>query len=348
MFPETGDGNRTSNCNRSSCDGETEVQSGYIVCQGCIDSKYLSQDLNQFFLTSSPLPYPLCHVTYGTGNEAWSKNFPTCEGKKQSPIDIQTNKLLENKSLQPLVLKGYEAQSGHFPLINNGHSVQWTLPANMHIIEGLPYEFTAVQLHLHWRNATQFHGSEHTINGVPADSELHIVHFNSEKYQSFEEAQDKPDGLAVIAILITAEKNNKNIYYENLFSNLHKIQNPGENVTLTFIDVQHMLPCNLKRYYRYYGSLTTPPCTENVIWTVLAEHVFISTEQLYKLFSLKDNFSHSLQNNFRHVQPLNERIVQSSFPPEEAEGSQLVRCSWSKSHSKQQFKSHRTSSEERS
>ncbi|XP_051847364.1 carbonic anhydrase 6 [Antechinus flavipes] len=282
----------------------------------------------------------------GTGNGAWSNNFPNCAGEKQSPIDIQTNKLLENNLLEPLELTGYQAQYGNFLLTNNGHSVQLTLPADMHVIEGLPYKFTAVQMHFHWRSTTQPHGSEHTINGVPSDCELHVVLFNSEKYKSFEEAQDKSDGLAVIAVLIKAKENKKNRHYEPFFSSLSKIHNAGENVTLPFIDVQHMLPCNLKRYYRYHGSLTTPPCTENVIWTVLTEHVFISTGQMHKLFSLKDNFSHSLENNFRHVQPLNGRIVEASFPPEEAEGSQFVHCS--RSESRGRFKRHRASSRERS
>lgn len=39
----------------------------------------------------------------------------------------------------------------------------------------------------------------------------------------------------------------------------------------------------LSRYYRYQGSLTTPDCSEAVIWTVFEEPVGISREQVMGL-----------------------------------------------------------------
>uniref|UniRef100_A0A4X2M5S4 Carbonic anhydrase n=1 Tax=Vombatus ursinus TaxID=29139 RepID=A0A4X2M5S4_VOMUR len=229
------------------------------------------------------LPLLLILHTEGSGHgwtypeNEWSEQYPTCGGKRQSPIDIQTKRVLENKTLGPLELAGYGLQDGEFLLINNGHSIQLSLPSSMHIIGGLPQVYTAAQLHFHWGG--EFHGSEHLINGVQFDSELHIVHYNSEKYGSFDEAQTKPDGLSVVTVLIQAKKGPDNIYYEKLFSHLSEIQNVGENVTLNSIDVEHMLPHDFSNFYRYQGSLTTPPCTENVIWTVLVEPATISTAQ---------------------------------------------------------------------
>ncbi|XP_043852738.1 carbonic anhydrase 6 isoform X2 [Dromiciops gliroides] len=247
--------------------------------------------------------------------DGWAKDFPKCGGSHQSPINIQTKSISVNKHLKPLELNYYSFQEGEFLLVNNGHTVQCSLPSSMNIIEGLPYLYTAIQLHFHWGGKTEdSHGSEHTINGVRFDSELHIVHYNSDKYNSYEEAKDKPDGLAVIAVLLKAKDKQTNPHYENFLSQLSKIQNVGDSVTLDSIDVEHMLPPNYSRYYRYNGSLTTPPCTENVIWTVLAEPVTISTEQLKKLQnSLLDNDHETLQNNFREVKPLNQRKVEANF-----------------------------------
>ncbi|XP_027699781.1 carbonic anhydrase 6 [Vombatus ursinus] len=273
------------------------------------------------------LPLLLILHTEGSGHgwtypeNEWSEQYPTCGGKRQSPIDIQTKRVLENKTLGPLELAGYGLQDGEFLLINNGHSIQLSLPSSMHIIGGLPQVYTAAQLHFHWGG--EFHGSEHLINGVQFDSELHIVHYNSEKYGSFDEAQTKPDGLSVVTVLIQAKKGPDNIYYEKLFSHLSEIQNVGENVTLNSIDVEHMLPHDFSNFYRYQGSLTTPPCTENVIWTVLVEPATISTAQLEKLQNSIMNSNHQiLQNNFREVKPLNQRRVEANFSPKKGKGKE--------------------------
>ncbi|XP_068935298.1 carbonic anhydrase 6 isoform X2 [Petaurus breviceps papuanus] len=261
--------------------------------------------------------------TEGDG-AAWSSQYPTCAGKEQSPINIQTSQVSENKALRPLKLSGYGLQEGEFQLINNGHSAQLSLPSSMQIIGGMSHVYTAVQLHFHWGGKTaKFHGSEHRINGVQYDSELHILHYNSEQYNSSNEAQGQTNGLAVVSVLIKAKEDQENVHYEKLFSYLPKISNVGDNVTLSSIEIQHLLPHDYSRYYRYNGSLTTPPCSENVTWTVLAEPVIISKAQLDELQNLLLNSNHqSLQNNFRKVKPLNNRRVEANFSPKEEKGKE--------------------------
>ncbi|XP_072472602.1 carbonic anhydrase 6 isoform X2 [Notamacropus eugenii] len=258
--------------------------------------------------------------TYPEGPEgeegAWSNQYPTCAGEQQSPINIQTNEVLENKALRPLKLSGYGHQEGEFLLVNNGHSVQLSLPSTMQIVRGLSHIFTAVQMHFHWGGKTgKSHGSEHTVNGAHYDSEMHIVHYNSDQYSSSDEAQGKPNGLAVLAVFLQAKKGHKNAHFEKIISHLSEIQNVGENVTLNSIDIKHLLPDNLSKYYRYNGSLTTPPCSENVTWMILKETVTISKKQLDELQnSVLNNDHETLQNNFREVKPLNHRRVEASFP----------------------------------
>ncbi|KAK2105871.1 Carbonic anhydrase 6 [Saguinus oedipus] len=106
----------------------------------------------------------------------------------------------------------------------------------------------------------------------------------------------------------------ENTYYSNFISHLADIKYPGHSTTLTGLDIQDMLPENLQHYYSYQGSLTTPPCTENVHWFVLADSVKLSRTQVWKLEnSLLDHSNKTIQNDYRRTQPLNRRVVESNF-----------------------------------
>ncbi len=69
----------------------------------------------------------------------------------------------------------------------------------------------------------------------------------------------------------------------------------------------------LGRYYRYDGSLTTPPCFESVLWTVLVDPLEISLPQLHAFRYLHDSHAKIIQNTYRPVQPLGTRILFRSF-----------------------------------
>ncbi|XP_066493289.1 carbonic anhydrase 6 [Tiliqua scincoides] len=199
-------------------------------------------------------------------------------------------------------------------MTNNGHSVQITLPPTMTITKGLPGVFTAVQFHLHWGGLDlETSGSEHTMDGMRYMAELHIVHYNSGAYASFEEAKDKPNGLAVLAFLYV-DSNLENSYYSDFIANLAKIKYAGQHTTLKSLDLLSMLPENLSHFYRYHGSLTTPPCTENVIWTVFDSPIKLSHTQINILENTLLNWQNTtLRSDYRHAQPLNERVISSSF-----------------------------------
>ncbi|XP_062363409.1 carbonic anhydrase 6 [Cinclus cinclus] len=206
-------------------------------------------------------------------------------------------------------------------MTNNGHSVQIDLPPTMSISRGLPGLYTAVQMHLHWGGLDlESSGSEHTIDGMRYFAELHIVHYNSANYSSFEEAKDKPQGLAVLAFLYT-DGHFENTYYSEFISKLARIRFAGQSTTLGSLDIQAMLPENLSHFYRYQGSLTTPPCSESVIWTIFHSPVVLSHTQIQLLENtLLDWHNQTLRNDYRHVQLLQGRVVEASFPAQHAQG----------------------------
>nr|XP_020013101.1 carbonic anhydrase 6 [Castor canadensis] len=257
--------------------------------------------------------------TYSDGEldeEHWPREYPDCGGQRQSPIDVQRRKVRFNPSLKVLNLTGYgDEHAGEFLMVNNGHTVQISLPSTMRMTAPDGTVYVAVQMHYHWGGASsEVSGSEHTIDGIRRVTEIHLVHYNA-KYESYNVAKDAPDGLAVLAALVEIEAYAENTYYSNFISHLANIKYPGQSTTLNDLVIQDMLPGDLYHYYSYQGSLTTPPCTENVHWFVLADSVKISKTQVHSLEnSVKNHHNETLHNGYRKTQPLHHRVVEANFP----------------------------------
>uniref|UniRef100_A0A3P8UN68 carbonic anhydrase n=1 Tax=Cynoglossus semilaevis TaxID=244447 RepID=A0A3P8UN68_CYNSE len=254
------------------------------------------------------------------GQWQWPEYFPDCAGTSQSPVDVVTTQTKYDPSLGPVTPLGYDQHNNRpFTLYNNGHT-GLELPEWMGL-GGLPWLFTAVQLHLHWGSGGPGRGgSEHTINGLSADAELHVVHYNSELYPNMSAAVTQPDGLAVLGILIAGEETNP--AFNNILSYLSRIRHADQKTLIPAFDVQSLLPKDLRRYYRYNGSLTTPPCHQSVTWTLFRERVQISKAQLIKMETMlhssraEDDDGKMLQDNYRAIQPLHHRVVLTSFSAE--------------------------------
>ncbi|XP_077175547.1 carbonic anhydrase 14 isoform X2 [Paroedura picta] len=261
------------------------------------------------------------HWTYegAHGQEGWQDVFPDCGGTAQSPIDIQTESVRYDPSLPPVEPEGYRSPgSEKLTLQNNGHTVQMSLPQTMRL-HGLPRVYSAVQLHFHWGSQRHTGGSEHQLDGRAFPAEVHIVHFNSEKYANLSEAKHQADGLAVLGIFLEVGSS-ENFAYSNILDHLEDISHAEQEISLSPFNVRDLLPAHLGHYFRYNGSLTTPPCYQSVLWTVFQQPAHISASQLEKL--QKSLYSSEeeeippmpLVDNFRATQGLNNRLVLSSFP----------------------------------
>ncbi|NXX83453.1 CAH9 anhydrase, partial [Urocolius indicus] len=235
-----------------------------------------------------------------------------CADTMQSPINIDTAKTIFSPQLRPIQLSGYSLPANErLKLRNNGHTVVLELPASLALTGGYAQQYRAVQLHLHWGSPSG-PGSEHTVNGHRFAAEIHVVHYNT-KYENFKEAMVHPDGLAVLGAFLEVGPR-ENPYYQEILEHLYKIEDEDKEVLVPGFNIAGLLPANLKHYFHYNGSLTTPPCYQTVKWTIFNQTMLLSPDQMSTLVnSLRNDDSNPLQNNYRPVQDLHGRRVLASF-----------------------------------
>uniref|UniRef100_A0A673CTK4 Carbonic anhydrase n=2 Tax=Sphaeramia orbicularis TaxID=375764 RepID=A0A673CTK4_9TELE len=251
------------------------------------------------------------------GEHHWSKNYPYCGGAFQSPIDIKSDLLRFDPTLRPIEVHNYNlSPHEQLTLGNNGHSVQISLPSKMYI-SSLPHRYTAAQLHFHWGSSGRPAGSEHMVNSKQYAAEMHVVHYNSDKYPNISMAVDKSDGLAVLGVLF--EVGEFNPAFEQFLKFINGIKYRDQKVQVPGFNIRALLPARLDEYYRYDGSLTTPPCYPSVLWTLFRNHLTISRKQFMSLATAlysshaQDSAPVPLNGNYRKPQLVDNRVVLVSF-----------------------------------
>jgi hypothetical protein len=70
-------------------------------------------------------------------------------------------------------------------------------------------------------------------------------------------------------------------------------------------------------YYHWFGSLTTPPCTEGVSWNLLKARQTVCPRQVDALKAALGATQHGIEFNNRVPQPLNHRVVRLNGELEE-------------------------------
>ncbi|KAI1896323.1 hypothetical protein AGOR_G00093600 [Albula goreensis] len=245
------------------------------------------------------------------------KDLPNvqCGGHAQSPISIDTSHLTADPSLVDFNFTNFSNNHTLKYFINTGHTVKCVLEENMVEIEGggLNHKYSTLQFHFHWGDKLSHPGSEHLINDDRYPMEMHIV--SLKKGLSVEEAMADPEGIAVLGFFIDVREEDGPEGWKTLTSYLTNITAVGSEVDISHSITIDDLLGNVSRskFYRYHGSLTTPPCSEAVVWTVFQEPIPIS-EDVVKLFPKTLNHL----KLYRPKQDLNGRKVFASpaiLPP---------------------------------
>jgi carbonic anhydrase len=211
------------------------------------------------------------------GPDHWaelSKEFSTCgSGKNQSPVNLTG--MIEGDL--PKMAVNYKP--GGTEVVNNRHTIQVNYaPGSTITVAGKTFELK--QFHFH-------SPSENNIEGHSYPMEAHFVH------------ADKDGNLAVIAVMFKVGKQNAELekaweFMPHEAGASHELHNQ--------VNAKVLLP-HSSDYYRFNGSLTTPPCTEWVNWFVMKYYDTASQQQI-------DKFIHAMHHdNNRPLQPLNARLL---------------------------------------
>ncbi|KAJ4977600.1 hypothetical protein NE237_008380 [Protea cynaroides] len=220
---------------------------------------------------------------WGELNEDW---FACKNGTVQSPIDL----LHQRVEVVPELGKiKRDYKTANATLKNRGHDImlRWVGDAGSININGTDYKLQQC----HWHSP-----SEHTIDGKRFAAELHMVH------------QISNVSFAVIGILYRIGRPDS--FLSELEEEIEAIANTEDEISIGKINPKHV-KMGGRKYYRYQGSLTTPPCTEGVTWTIIKRVRTISAEQVQLLRNAVHDDSES---NARPLQSLNDRVIELYDP----------------------------------
>jgi carbonic anhydrase len=216
------------------------------------------------------------------GPEHWGELSPDnrlcAVGTRQSPIDIREGIKVELEKIQ------FDYRPSTFAVLDNGHTIQVNVaPGNVLGVMGRRFEL--LQFHFH-------RPSEERVNGRQFDMVAHLVH------------KDAEGRLGVVAVLL--ERGAAQPLIQTIWNNLplekgEALPAPG------VIDLNKLLPEN-RGYYTYMGSLTTPPCSEGVLWMVMQQPVPVSADQI-------GIFGRLYPQNARPVQAPSGRLIKESSGP---------------------------------
>lgn len=214
-----------------------------------------------------------------TGPEHWADLSPAnaacATGKQQSPINITLSK--SRPARMPML--DFQYQSGSAELVNNGHTVQVNVAAGNRLNVGdEPAEL--LQFHFHAPSEERFDGKQYPLSA-------HLVHKT-----------------AAGRLLVVAVEFKEGAHNAALQPLLAALPAAGKQQNLKDFNPALLMPSD-SSYFRFTGSLTTPPCSENVSWQVVRQAVELSKAQI-------DAFRRLYPMNARPVQPLNGRLVEVS------------------------------------
>ncbi|XP_055590295.1 carbonic anhydrase 7-like [Uranotaenia lowii] len=249
-------------------------------------------------------------ITRGGEGDNFGKIDARCNGRRQSPIRLETKTAVRRTVPQPLILEGYAENATQVVVTNDGQTARYTFQyANNRtvIARGGPlqgsYRFDSLEFH--WGSDSS-RGSEHVMDNRSYPMSIQLTFYNQ---NTFEEAENQTYGLAVLGLFFVVVDRDPNYRWIDA---LFQVQDAPSSYTLpdpTAFNIAQLIGSRRLPYFSYQGSLTTPPCYETVTWILQKRTLNISENQLNAFRSLKQTNGQPLVNNYRNPQPLNGRQV---------------------------------------
>ncbi|KAH9278745.1 Carbonic anhydrase 14 [Echinococcus granulosus] len=280
--------------------------------------------LTLLFLLSFSSASHWSYTNENSSEEKWGEvASKMCKGSKQSPIPLSYADSIYDPHLKPIGVyqNGTFGVDETFVMSNNGHTLVVNIDSCHYFLnlqDTRDMKFCITQFHFHWGNKSSV-GSEHSIDGKFFPLEMHIVSYDRTLYANFSEASKGVNGLAVLGLVFLEDQNiprEKTLLY-NMGAFLQKVtevERPNHKANLPPFPVNALLDIGdaNTRYFRYEGSLTTPPCTENVYWTVIGTPVPVSPRQLEAMRFLQfasEEKEVKMANNYRKLKSVNPANV---------------------------------------
>jgi carbonic anhydrase len=256
------------------------------------------------------------HFDYGpqVGQMGWKGVCAT--GGMQSPVNIPISELLRRPSANTMVFDYTSLKDA--TVVNSGHGAQVNVaPGNIMAADGQRWQM--VQYHFH-------SPSEHSIGGWRADMELHLVHKSLTTGQlgvvgillQSAGAGDGEQGCPALqqALKMAPAKvgstSGRFTLAADTFSSLLLGSLPAESLSSLLVGSlapgqKSTKPATALPHMHYTGSLTTPPCSEDVSWFVLLESRPVNASQVLR-FQRFLGANDTLNMNSRYAQDMNGRI----------------------------------------
>uniref|UniRef100_A0A7N6BU88 protein-tyrosine-phosphatase n=1 Tax=Anabas testudineus TaxID=64144 RepID=A0A7N6BU88_ANATE len=243
--------------------------------------------------------------------------YPECRERNQSPINIVDQDTKVSAEFQELTLEGFDTESSNkTSMKNTGKTVAIMLKDDYFVRgAGLPGRFKAEKVEFHWGPSNGSEGSEHSINGRHYPVEMQIYMYNSDDFDSLSAALKEKRIIAAMAVFFqVGGKDNPAV--DPIIHGLKGVVHHEKETFLESFVLKDLLPSSLGSYYRYTGSLTTPPCSKVVEWIIFSRPIYVSYKQLEAFYSIftteqQDHVKsvEYLRSNFRPIQSLDNRHV---------------------------------------